>query len=490
MDNNDNSSSISNSKVFEKKIVINPVTRIEGHAQIDILLNEDNSVKEALFKVTDFRGFEKFTEGRPYYEMPAITSRSCGICPVSHILASAKACDAIVGVTPPKTAVMLRRLMHMGQLIQSHALNFFHLSSPDLLFGFDSDPAKRNVFGLIEKHPDFAVQGVKLRRFGQEIIEKVAGKRVHSSEWVQPGGVKWPLTRERVEYLQGELPKASEITKNTLTMFKQIVNNFEDEVENFGNFPSYYMGLVNSDGGLEHYDGKLRIMDKDGNAVAECTDALKYQEYIGEAVEPYTFMKFPYFKKAGYTDGAYRVGPLARLNVASHCGTPLADEEIKEFKKLGKNGIVHSTFHYHYARLIETLFCIENAKKLLEDPEILSENVTSRAMVNNYEGVGIAEAPRGTLIHHYKVDTEGMITWNNMIIATEHNNIAYNKAITQVAKKYVKTQQLQEGMLNRVEAVIRAFDPCLSCATHAVGQMTLDIKLFDTKGTLLDRQSR
>jgi NAD-reducing hydrogenase large subunit len=423
--------------------------------------------------------------------MPAITSRSCGICPVSHILASAKACDAIVGVTPPKTAVMLRRLIHMGQLVQSHALNFFHLSSPDLLFGFDSDPAKRNVFGLIENHPDFAVQGVKLRRFGQEIIEKVAGKRVHSSEWIQPGGVKWPLTRERADYLKAELPKALEIAKSTLSMFKQqLLNSFNDEVENFGNFPSYYMGLVNSDGNLEHYDGKLRIMDKDGNIVVECSDALKYQEYVGEAVEPYTFMKFPYFKKVGYPDGAYRVGSLARLNVASHCGTPLADEEMAEFKKLGRNGIVQSTFHYHYARLIETLFCIETAKKLLEDPEILSENVTSRAMVNNYEGIGIAEAPRGTLIHHYKVDAQGMIIWNNMIIATEHNNIAYNKAITQVAKRYVKAQQLQEGMLNRVEAVIRAFDPCLSCATHAVGQMVLDIKLFDANGTLLDQQSR
>ncbi|MDR2699564.1 MAG: Ni/Fe hydrogenase subunit alpha [Nitrososphaerota archaeon] len=475
-------------KIVEKKIVINPVTRIEGHAQIDILLNQDDTVREAQFKVTDFRGFEKFTEGRPYYEMPAITSRSCGICPVSHLLAAAKACDAIVGVNPPKTAVMLRRLMHMGQLIQSHALNFFHLSSPDLLFGFDSDQAKRNVFGLIEKHPDFALQGVKLRRFGQEIVERVAGRRVHSSEWIQLGGVKWPLTSERADYLQSELPKALEIAKDTLSKFKQMLSGFDNEVENFGNFPSYYMGLVNSDGGLEHYDGKLRIMDKDGNVAAECTDPLRYQEYVGEAVEPYTFMKFPYFKEVGYPEGAYRVGPLARLNVASHCGTPLADEEFEEFKKLGKNGVVQSTFHYHYARLIEMLFCVETAKKLLDDPEILSEQVVSRAMVNNYEGIGIAEAPRGTLIHHYKVDTQGRIIWNNMIIATEHNNIAYNKAITQVAKKYVKTQQLQEGMLNRVEAVIRAFDPCLSCATHAVGQMALDVKLFDVNGNLLDRQ--
>jgi NAD-reducing hydrogenase large subunit len=474
----------------ERKIVISPITRIEGHAQVTILLNDDDSVKEALFKVVDFRGFEKFTEGRPFYEMPSITSRACGICPVSHLIASVKACDAIVGVSPPKTAVMLRRLLHMGQLIQSHALNFFHLSSPDLLLGFDSDPAQRNIFGLIEKQPEIALQGIKLRKFGQEIIEKIAGKRIHSSDWIVPGGAKWPLTKERADYLLGNLPEALDITQKTLAMFKKMLDGLKEEVENFGNFPTYYMGLVTPDDGLEHYDGKLRIMDKNGKTVAECVDPTKYRDFIGEAVEPWSFMKFPYFKAIGYPDGAYRVGPLARLNVASHCGTPLADEELAQFKKLGKNGVVQSTFHYHYARLIETLFCVETAKNLLEDPEILSEHVTSKALVNAYEGVGVAEAPRGTLIHHYKVDPQGLITWNNMVIATEHNNIAYNMAVTQVAKKYVKARQLQEGMLNRVEAVIRAFDPCLSCATHAVGQMALDIKLIDAGGRLVDRKVR
>jgi NAD-reducing hydrogenase large subunit len=474
----------------ERKIVISPITRIEGHAQVTILLNDDDSVKEALFKVVDFRGFEKFTEGRPFYEMPSITSRACGICPVSHLIASVKACDAIVGVSPPKTAVMLRRLLHMGQLIQSHALNFFHLSSPDLLLGFDSDPAQRNIFGLIEKQPEIALQGIKLRKFGQEIIEKIAGKRIHSSDWIVPGGAKWPLTKERADYLLGNLPEALDITQKTLAMFKKMLDGLKEEVENFGNFPTYYMGLVTPNDGLEHYDGKLRIMDKNGKTVAECVDPTKYRDFIGEAVEPWSFMKFPYFKAIGYPDGAYRVGPLARLNVASHCGTPLADEELAQFKKLGKNGVVQSTFHYHYARLIETLFCVETAKNLLEDPEILSEHVTSKALVNAYEGVGVAEAPRGTLIHHYKVDPQGLITWNNMVIATEHNNIAYNMAVTQVAKKYVKARQLQEGMLNRVEAVIRAFDPCLSCATHAVGQMALDIKLIDAGGRLVDRKVR
>jgi NAD-reducing hydrogenase large subunit len=475
---------------MDKRILINPVTRIEGHAQVSILLNDDDSVKEALFKVVDFRGFEKFTEGRPYYEMPSITSRACGICPVSHLLASAKACDMIAGITPNKPIVMLRRLLHMGQIIQSHALNFYHLSSPDLILGFDSDPAQRNIFGLIDKNPGLAVKGIRLRKFGQEIIAKVAGKKIHSSEWIVPGGAKWPLTKDRSDYLLEFLPEALTIAQDTLSMFKLMLDGLEEEVDNFGNFATYHMGLVTPNGGLEHYDGPLRIVDEHGKVAEECIDPTTYPDFIGEAVEPWSFMKFPYFRSVGYPDGAYRVGALPRLNVASHCGTPLADQELKEFKKLGKNGIVKSTFHYHYARLVEIIFCIETTKQLLENPEILKENVATKPAVSNFEGVGVAEAPRGTLIHHYKVDEQGMIKWNNMIIATEHNNIAYNMAVTQVAKKYVKARKLQEGMLNRVEGVIRAFDPCLSCATHAVGQMPLNISLYSANGELVDRKVR
>ena len=473
-----------------KEIVINPITRIEGHAKVTIFLEEDESVKEARFQVTDFRGFEKFCEGRPFYEMPSITSRSCGICPVSHLMASAKACDAIVGATPPATAVMLRRLMHMGQMIQSHALNFFHLSFPDLLLGMDADPAERNIFGLIEKQPELAIQGIKLRKFGQELIEKVAGRKIHSSDWIIPGGGKWPLTKQNADYLLSNLPEALDITLKTIKVFKNCLQGLEDEVKNFGNFPTYYLGLVTTKGGLEHYDGKIRIVDAEGKIVADQLDPTAYQEYIEEAVEPWSYMKFPYYRPLGYPDGTYRVGPLARLNIASHCGTPLADDELKEFKELGKNGVVQSTFHYHYARLIEVLFCLEGVKEILEAPEILSDRVSSKAFVNNVEGVGVAEAPRGMLIHHYAVDPQGMIVWANMIIATEHNNLAYNKAVTQVAKKYVKAKQLQEGMLNRVEAVIRAFDPCLSCATHAVGQMPLEVQLIDSEGKMVHRAVR
>jgi NAD-reducing hydrogenase large subunit len=375
-------------------------------------------------------------------------------------------------------------------MIQSHALNFFHLCSPDLLLGMDADPAERNIFGLIEKQPEIAMQGIKLRKFGQEIIEKVAGKRIHSSDWILPGGVHWPLPKSKADYLLSNLPEALDITLKTISMFKERLDGLSEEVQNFGNFPSYYMGLVTASGGLEMYDGNIRVVDQDGKIVADQLDPAKYQEYVGEAVEPWSYMKFPYYKPLGYPDGIYRVGPLARLNVASHCGTPLADEELKEFKKLGKNGVVQSTFMYHYARLIEVLTCVETAKDLLENPDVLSERVQAKAFVNNYEGIGVAEAPRGTLIHHYKVDPQGMIRWCNMIIATVHNNLAYNKAVTQVAKKYVNSKKLKEGMLNRVEAVIRAFDPCLSCATHAVGQMPLDIQLINAEGKMIDRVVR
>jgi len=471
-------------------IVINPITRIEGHAKVSIHLREDGSVKEALFQVTDFRGFEKFCEGRPFYEMPSITSRSCGICPVSHLLASVKACDEILAVSIPRTAILLRRLMHMGQIIQSHALNFFHLSSPDLLLGMDSDPSKRNILGLIESHSDLARQGIRLRKFGQEIIEYLAGKRIHSSDWIVPGGVKTPFSKEKADKLLSNLPEALDITLKTISMFKNSLKGLDEEIQNFGNFPTYYMGLVTPNGGLEHYDGGIRIVDPEGKIVADQIDPRKYLEYVGEAVEPWTYMKFPYYKPLGYPHGVYRVGPLARLNIVSHCGTPLADEELKEFKQFGRNGVVHSTFLYHHARLVEILFCLERVKEMLEDQEIYSEDVQAKAFVNRREGIGVAEAPRGTLIHHYRVNKEGMITWVNMIIATENNNIAYNMAITQVAKKYVGGKRLSEGLFNRVEAVIRAFDPCLSCATHAWGNMPLDVQLLDSEGKLVDRVIR
>jgi len=473
-----------------REIVINPVTRIEGHAKITIHLDDKNSVKEARFHVTDFRGFEKFCEGRPFYEMPGITSRICGICPVSHLLASVKACDELVAVKVPEATVLLRRLMHMGQIIQSHALSFFYLSSPDFLLGMDSEPSKRNILGLAEKYPEVAKQGVWLRKFGQNIIESLSGKRIHSSDWIVPGGVKTPFSKEKADRILADVPKAVETALNAVSIFRKTLDSFKNDAESFGDFPTYYMGLVTKDGGLEHYDGNIRIMSPDGKIIADQLDPSKYFEYIGEAVEDWSYMKFPYYKPAGYPDGVYRVGPLARLNISSRCGTRLADDLLKEFRKLGRNGVVQNTFLYHYARLIEIVFCVERVKEMLEDPAVLNTDVQAKASLNRREGVGVIEAPRGTLFHHYRVDEQGRINWVNLVVATVNNNLAFNKAVTQVAKKYVDGRRLSEGMLNRVEAVVRALDPCLSCATHAIGEMPLVIQLYDFENKLLDEVAR
>jgi NAD-reducing hydrogenase large subunit len=471
-----------------KQITIDPVTRIEGHAKITIHLGESGQVERTQFHVTQVRGFEKFVEGRPFYEMPGITSRICGICPVSHLLASAKACDAIMAVRIPPTAVLLRELIHCAQFVQSHALSFFHLSAPDLLLGMDADPAKRNILGLIEKRPELARDGIELRKFGQNIIERLAKERVHPS-WIVPGGVNAPLESDvRDEILTG-LPDARAIAMRTLDLFKRILDRFPEEIESFGTTPTMYAGLVDSSGGLQLYDGVIRIKDREGAVVASGVEAADYANIIGEASMSDSYLKAPYYKPAGYPAGVYRVGPLARLNVADRCGTPNADAERNEYRQRFGN-VVHSSFHYHYARLIEIVYALERIRGILETSGVLDTHVRARAQVNSLEGVGIAEAPRGILIHHYKVDENGAMKWANLIIATGHNNLAMNLAIEQVSKRFVNGNKLEEGMLNRVSAVVRAFDPCLSCSTHAGGLVPLRIQLVGPDGTMLDELRR
>jgi len=469
-------------------ITIDPVTRIEGHGKITIHLDKYGYVDDAQFHVTQFRGFEKLVEGRPFQEMPSIMARICGICPVSHLIAGAKAGDAIMAVQIPETAVRLREILNLAQLVQSHALNFFHLSSPDFVLGMDSDPAKRNIFGVIESDKNFAKDGIRLRQFGQQIIEKLGGKRIHSP-WVVPGGVNEPLSEEVRDEILAGIPEAMEIAQRVLVWFKQTMEDYRDEMRTFANFPTKFLSLVNSKGELEHYDGMLRVVNAAGKVVEEFHPE-HYQTYIGEAVEPWSYLKFPYFKPDGYPDGIYRVGPLARLNTADGCGTPLADQEWTEFRELERGPVVLSSFHYHYARLIEILHGLEKIESLLQDDNVLSDHHRAFAGPNNREGIGVSEAPRGALIHHYKIDGQGLITDVNLIIATGHNNLAMNRGILQVAKQYVKSDQLEEGMLNRVEAVVRAFDPCLSCSTHAVGQMPLDIQLINSNGERIDRLIR
>jgi NAD-reducing hydrogenase large subunit len=471
-----------------QKIIIDPVTRLEGHGKITLQLDDHGEVQEAYFHVTQLRGFEKFCEGRPFYEMPNLMARICGICPVSHLIASAKACDALLAVRIPPVARRLRQVMNLAQIVQSHALSFFYLSSPDLLLGMDSDPATRNLFGVMQADPELGRGGVRLRQFGQQIIELLGGKRIHPG-WVVPGGVNEPLSADKRDRILKMIPEALATTQRTIGWFKQNLESYRREIRTFANFPTLFMGLVAPDDRLGFYEGTLRFTDARGKIVADKLDPAQYAEFLGEAVEPYTYMKFPYYKPLGYPDGIYRVGPLARLNIVNRCGSPLADEEFAEYRQL-ERGAVLSSFHYHYARLIEILFAIERIQEFLNEPDILSTHVRASASLNELEGVGVAEAPRGTLIHHYRVNEEGLMTSANLIIATGHNNLAMNRGILQAAKHFVRGAKLTEGMLNRVEAVIRCFDPCLSCSTHAMGQMPLIVELVAADGALLDQMRR
>ncbi len=473
---------------MSKTIVIDPVTRIEGHAKITIQLGDNGQVIDARFHVTQYRGFEKFCEGRPFTEMPSLTARTCGICPVSHLIASAKACDEILAVKIPDTAVKLRRILNFAQIIQSHALSFFHLSSPDLLLGMDAAPEKRNLFGIAASHPQIAADGIWLRKFGQLIIEKTSGRRIHPA-WIVPGGVSRPLDAEVRDWILGQIPEGVKIAQRTLAWYKKAYANFPQEIESFANMPTLFMALVSGDGYLEHYDGPIRVVDARRKIIDDNIKHAEYADFIAEAVEPDSYLKSPYYKIMGYPEGIYRVGPLARLNVADRCGMPLAATELFAFRKLSK-GAVLSSFHYHYARLIEILYGLERVEQLLNEPDILSKEVRAIAEPNRREGVGIAEAPRGTLIHHYRTDERGLITWANMVIATGHNNLAMNHGVLQVAKQFIKGETIPEGALNRVEAVIRCYDPCLSCSTHAMGQMPMQIRLLGPQGELLDEKRR
>lgn len=476
------------SKAEATTITIDPVTRIEGHAKITIQVNADGEVQDAHFHVTQVRGFEKFSEGRPFREMPSLMARICGICPVSHLVASAKATDELLAVRIPRTAINLRKILNLAQMIQSHALSFFYLSSPDLLLGMDADPARRNIFGVLEDYPELARGGVRLRQFGQQVIERLAGRRIHPA-WVVPGGVNMPLDVKVRDQILGEIPEIKQIMLDTIEWFRPTLENYRDEIANFGNFDTMFMGLVGPGNTLEFYEGDLRLMKSNGEIVEANIDPYDYDTYIGEAVEPFSYLKSPYYKPMGYPDGIYRVGPLARLNMVERAGTPLADEELARYKALDANER-NSSFHYHYARLIEALNGVERIEEFLSDPRILDTNVQAQAMANSPEGIGISEAPRGTLIHHYRIDDNGLITWANLIIATGHNNLAMNRGVRDAAMHYVKGAEIQEGMLNRVEAVIRTFDPCLSCSTHAIGQMPLHIQLLDPSGDVLDEVMR
>ena len=475
-----------------KRISIDPITRLEGHGKIEIFLDDKGNVANSYFQIPELRGFEKFCLGRSYREMPAITARICGICPVSHSLAAAKAGDAIKGVKIPPAAGKLRRLLTCAQLVQSHALSFFHLSGPDLLLGMESDPPARNLFGLIATHPEVARDGIRLRAFGQEVIRLLGDRSVHPA-WAVAGGGREPLAAAQRDHLQTLLPEALAIARRGLALGYEVLARHADTAACCGNFPSLFLGLTGENGALEHYDGTLRMVDAAGRRLEDGVDPARYDELLGEAEEPWSYMKFPFYRPLGYAGGAgmYRVGPLARLNVADRAGTPEADAELHRFRAFGEGGgPVLGSFHYHQARLIEILHVLERIGELLADPELTGDHVRSHASTNHAVGIGVVEAPRGTLFHEYHVDEHGLLTAVNLLVATGQNNLAMNRTVLQIARATVRGGELPEGALNRIEHGIRAFDPCLSCATHAIGRMPFEVVLLAPDGRVLQRVVR
>lgn len=465
-----------------QKITIEPVTRIEGHAKITIHTNEDGTVNHAYLHVNEFRGFEKFCEGRMVFEMPLITPRICGICPVSHHLAAAKAGDAVLGAPPPRPASLLRELMHMGQIIQSHGMHFFELAGPDLLLGFDADPEIRNVGGLIQQAPEIAVKAVQLRKYGQEIIHTLGGRRIHPV-FAVPGGVNKALTAKERESILAGLDDAIATTQLGIQIIRGWAERNMEDIQKFAVFPTGYLGLITPENGLELYDGKIRLIDQYGEELERFLVA-DYLDNIAEHVENWSYLKFPYYKKMGWPAGVYRVGPLGRLNIAEKIDTPLANEEFKRYRQINDGRPIENTLYYHYARLIETLFAAERVRVLLDDEDILSNDILNTQ--HNYQGVGIGviEAPRGTLIHHYQANENGQLEKVNLIVSTGHNNYAMSKAVDMVAKTYITGPEIHEGLLNRVEAAVRAHDPCLSCSTHAIGQMPIIVDIVNPAGEI------
>ena len=481
-----------------RKITIEPVTRIEGHGKVTIQLDDAGNVTQSRLHVVEFRGFERFVQGRPYWEVPVLVQRLCGICPVSHHLAAAKAMDVIVGagtgdgLTP--VGEKMRRLMHYGQMFQSHALHFFHLTSPDLLFGFDGDPAIRNVIGVALEHKDLAVQGVLMRKFGQEIIRATAGKKIHGTGAI-PGGINKNLSiAERDEFLKGAAPlnidQMIAWAQGALDFFKGYHAKNKDYIDNFSVFPSSHLSLVRKDGAMDLYHGVIRAIDKDGKKFLDDIDYQDYYKHIGEEVKSWSYMKFPYIRKIGMENGWYTVGPLARCNTADFIPTPLAQKEFEIYKAYTNGKPNHMSMHMHWARLIELLHSGEVIKELLNDPDLQKDNLVVKG-TKQKEGVGLIEAPRGTLFHHYRINDDDQITMGNLIVSTTNNNIPMNNGVNYVAKaNFTGKKEITEGMMNKVEMVIRAYDPCLSCATHALGQMPLEVTLVDSDGTVIDQRRK
>ena len=472
-----------------RRVVIDPVTRVEGHGKVTLLLDEDNQVRQARLHIVEFRGFERFIQGRPYWELPVLVQRLCGICPVSHHLAAAKAVDQLVGVdqlTP--SADKLRRLLHFGQTLQSHALHFYHLSSPDLLFGFGGDLARRNIVGVLEAYPEIGLKGVRLRKYGQEVIRMITGKRVHGTAAL-PGGMNKSLSLEERDYLLEGIEEALTSSREAVELARSL---FLSDLEHNGQFAcirSNFLSLVRPDGALDLYHGGLRAHDDLGTTIFDHVDYREYTDYLHEEVRSWTYMKFPYMISRGKEKGWYRVGPLARVNNCDFIDTPEAEAARVTFMEYGAGGPIHSSLAFHWARMIEVLHSAEAIKRLLLDPDIMGRDLVTQGE-KRYEGIGVIEAPRGTLFHHYCVDEQDLVIKANLIVSTTSNNQAMNESIRQVAATYLNGREPTEGLLNHLEVAIRAYDPCLSCATHALGKMPLELEVLDAQENLVARLER
>ena len=472
-------------------IEISPVTRVEGHGKVTIHLNRDNQVDEARLHIVEFRGFERFIRGRMYWEVPVIVQRLCGICPVSHHLAGAKAMDQIVGVDVlPPTAEKMRRLMHYGQVMQSHVLHFFHLAAPDLLFGFEAPAERRNIFEVLREKPELGRRAVLMRQFGQEIIEATAGKKIHGTGAI-PGGINRNLPIATRDRFLARVAEMEAWTLDALAIARDYTLEHAELVADFGSFPSNHMSLVRKeDGALDLYHGSLRAIGPDGGTLFDGLDYNDYYKVLVEDVRSWSYMKFPYIREMGPDMGWYRVGPLSRMNTASFIDTPLANAAHSELRAVTGGRPNNSTLTAHWARMIEVLHCVEKIHQLLLDPDLQGTDLVAKGE-RRYEGIGVIEAPRGNLIHHYRIDENDQITFCNLIVSTTHNNEGMNRAVKDVAVKHLSGKdRITEGMLNQVEVAIRAYDPCLSCATHALGQMPLEIELVDAAGQLVDRARR
>ena len=475
-----------------RRVAIDPLSRVEGHGKVTLLLDADNRVRQARLHIVEFRGFEAFVCGRPYWEVPVMVQRLCGICPVSHHLAASKAIDAALGLRAvPPAAELQRRLMHHGQILQSHALHFFHLSSPDLLFGFGSEAGRRDILAVAEAHPDIARQGVLLRQFGQDVIFATAAKKVHGTGSV-PGGVNRALPRAERDALAARLPQVLAWCEQAVDLVARLHEADAALYDGFGLAPMGMLSLLGPDGALELYDGRLTVSDAAGAVTVDGADPAAYLGLIDEEVRPWSYMKFPYLRALGPELGSYRVGPLARVQNCRRIATPRAEARRLQFRARaagGPAGVQHGALATHWARMIEMLHAAEMIGQLLDDEALLGTELRAALPPGRSgeggaggEGIGVIEAPRGTLIHHYRIGPDDLVTWCNLIVSTTHNNQALHDSVRAVADAHFDGREVTEGLLNHIEVAIRAYDPCLSCATHALGSMPLEVRALDARG--------